>query len=479
MENRGGYGPAIFGTLIIVAVLLIASAIPPAQAQTAIPLTGSVAQSTCGSTYTVQRGDTLGGIAQLCGTTVNALVAANPIIYNPNIIFPGWVLTIPISGIPNTGAPVVQLSPTSGPAGSVITVTGSGFPANTAVQVGLGSFVPNALQQGQATTQSTVTTDANGSFTTQITIPPDATEGMQLAVQVIVPGTSTSILSNTFQVTTQPTGQPLVQITPSSGPAGTTVTVTGSGYPANTTVQVTLGLFVPQALTQSLTPSGTPLNVITDPNGGFTTQVTIPTTASVNSQWAVQAAIPSQNINALSGTFTVTSQSGNTTTYTVQRGDTLGSIALRYGTTINAILAANPQITNPNVIYPGQVLVIPVSNNGTGGIPSTGAVTYTVVRGDTLGNIAASYNTTIASILALNPQIVNANLIYPGQVLMILPGGTGGIPNTGGTTYTVQPGDTMYSISRLYNTTVSALLAVNPQITNPWLIYPGQVIIVR
>ncbi len=482
MENRGGFGPAIFGILIIVGVLLVASAIPPAQASTAIPQTGSF-QSVCGATYIVQRGDILSGIAQQCNTTVNALLAANPFIYNPNIIYPGWVLTIPggTGGIPNTGAPVVQLSPTSGTPGTIVTVSGSGFPTNTALQIGLGSFVPNALQQGQATMQSAITTDANGNFVTQITVPLDAPEGTQLAVQVTNPGAGTSILSNTFLVTAPSNNQANVQISPSSGPAGTTVTVNGSGFPANTNVQVMLGQFIPQALAQGLNATGNPITLLTDGNGNFATQMTIPSYGAIGSQWAVQASVPNQNISDVSGVFQVTgipNTGGNVISYTVQRGDTLRIIADRYGTTVNAILAYNPQIVNPNLIYPGQVLTVPVGN--TGGIPNTGGtVTYVVQRGDTLRIIADLYGTTVNSILALNPQIYNPNLIYPGQVLIIQAGGTGGIPNTGGTTYTIQPGDTLYSISRRYNTTVAALLAVNPQITNPWLIYPGQVITVR
>ncbi len=100
MVDRGGIGTALLGAFIIIAVLMTAMAIPAAQAQTlqsAIPATGSsnTAQSVCGATYTVVRGDTLTGIAQRCGVTVSALIAANPFIYNPNIIYPGWVVNHP------------------------------------------------------------------------------------------------------------------------------------------------------------------------------------------------------------------------------------------------------------------------------------------------------------------------------------------------------------------------------------------------
>jgi len=49
-------------------------------------------------------------------------------------------------------------------------------------------------------------------------------------------------------------------------------------------------------------------------------------------------------------------------TYTIQSGDTLSGIASKYGTTVNALLAANPNITNPNLIYAGAKLTIPTSN---------------------------------------------------------------------------------------------------------------------
>jgi LysM repeat protein len=90
------------------------------------------------------------------------------------------------------------------------------------------------------------------------------------------------------------------------------------------------------------------------------------------------------------------------------RGDTLRKIATRFETTVDEILKINPQIKNANLIYPGDKINIPDK-------PST----YTVVRGDTLGKIASRFGVTIAKLLELNPSIKNANLIYPGQVLKI------------------------------------------------------------
>ena len=102
------------------------------------------------------------------------------------------------------------------------------------------------------------------------------------------------------------------------------------------------------------------------------------------------------------------------TTYTVVKGDTLSGIASKYGTTYQKIAADNG-IANPNLIFPGQVLKIYGAGGGNSG---GGQTTYTVKSGDTLSAIAAKYGTTYQKIAADN-GIANPNLIFPGQVLVI------------------------------------------------------------
>jgi LysM repeat protein len=159
-------------------------------------------------------------------------------------------------------------------------------------------------------------------------------------------------------------------------------------------------------------------------------------------------------------------------TYIVARGDTLKSLANRFGTTVDILLSLNKSISNVNLIYEGQRLVVPSGR----GVPSTPPPTnpppangqlYYAQSGDTLRKIAAKFNTTVDAILKVNPQITNPNLIYVGQSIFI-PAGV--------STYAVQRGDTLRIIANKFGTTVDSLLALNANIKNPNLIYVGQVI---
>lgn len=97
--------------------------------------------------------------------------------------------------------------------------------------------------------------------------------------------------------------------------------------------------------------------------------------------------------------------------YTVRPGDTLSEIAAKYGTTYQRIALYNG-IENPNLIYAGQVLRIPIGGN-------IAATRYYIVRpGDTLSELALRFGTTVRNLQQLN-NIENPNLIYAGQTLRI------------------------------------------------------------
>jgi len=101
--------------------------------------------------------------------------------------------------------------------------------------------------------------------------------------------------------------------------------------------------------------------------------------------------------------------------HVVQRGENLFRIALRYNTTVEAIAAANG-IRNPQFIYVGQKLTIPQGGGTTP--PSGGGQTHVVQPGENLFRIALRYGTTPQAIAAAN-NLPNIHLIYAGQVLRI------------------------------------------------------------
>ena len=162
------------------------------------------------------------------------------------------------------------------------------------------------------------------------------------------------------------------------------------------------------------------------------------------------------------------------TVHIVQWGESLAVIATRYGTTVEALTAANG-LANPDLIYVGQRLIIPAS--GGQAAPPPGG-TYTVQRGDTLYSIARRYGTTVRALMEANN--LSGALIYIGQSLVI-PGGENPGPapaaQPGLTRYIVQSGDTLEAIARRYNVTVNDLMEIN-NLYSPWYIYPQQTLLI-
>lgn len=156
-----------------------------------------------------------------------------------------------------------------------------------------------------------------------------------------------------------------------------------------------------------------------------------------------------------------------TRTIIIRSGDTLSQIALDYNTTVRRLVELN-NIENPNLIYAGESLIVPTTNSSIENI-------YIVRSGDTLSQIALNFNTTVSAIANLN-GITNVNLIYTGQRL-IIPGDSsadGCVHDCGHKLYTVKSGDTLWSIARRYGTSIANIVRLN-RIGNPNLIYPGQI----
>lgn len=168
---------------------------------------------------------------------------------------------------------------------------------------------------------------------------------------------------------------------------------------------------------------------------------------------------------------------GDTFIYTVRKGDTLGAIARKYGTTVNELVALN-NIQNPNLIYVGQKIIINSINNNYNGLIGK-KIVYRIQRGDTLSGIAKRYGTTVNNLVRLN-NIQNPNLIYAGNIIIV--NAENRINNLNqyrvNFVYRVIWGDTLSKIARRYGTTVNNLVRLN-NIRNPNLIYIGQRILIR
>jgi cell wall hydrolase sleB len=152
--------------------------------------------------------------------------------------------------------------------------------------------------------------------------------------------------------------------------------------------------------------------------------------------------------------------------YIVKKGDSLYSIANKYNTTIDELKRIN-NLTS-NILSIGQVLKLP-SDKASAVENEENTISYTVQKGDSLYSIARKYDTTIDRIKKLNN--LTTNLLSIGQVLLI--------PTDTNleTTYTVQKGDSLYSIAKKYDTTVDRLKQLNNLSSN--LLSIGQILIVR
>ena len=151
--------------------------------------------------------------------------------------------------------------------------------------------------------------------------------------------------------------------------------------------------------------------------------------------------------------------------YTIRPGDTLFELAQRFGTTVSAIVAANPGI-DPARLVPGQQICIPVQPSP----PPCSGFFYTIRPGDTLFELAQRFGTTVSAIIAANPGIDPARLV-PGQQICIPVQPSP--PPCSGFFYTIRPGDTLFELAQRFGTTVSAIVAANPGI-DPMRLVPGE-----
>ncbi|AGA67670.1 putative peptidoglycan-binding domain-containing protein [Desulfitobacterium dichloroeliminans LMG P-21439] len=171
-------------------------------------------------------------------------------------------------------------------------------------------------------------------------------------------------------------------------------------------------------------------------------------------------------------------------TYIVQPGDTLYLIAQQFNTTVDAIVALNSQITNPNLIFPGQLINIPgpasfcpLLHQGDRGPGVTRLQQLLSFAGFNPGPIDGIFGPRTQS--ALNAfQFSQKELERTGvadpETWSAL--GAACQPRSEVVTYVIRPSDTLFIIAIRYNVTVESLLRINPLITDPNFLRVGQAI---
>lgn len=164
-------------------------------------------------------------------------------------------------------------------------------------------------------------------------------------------------------------------------------------------------------------------------------------------------------------------------TYKVVAGDSLSAISMRFNSTLQALEACNPQVVNPDLIQPGQILSLPQPSPSSPTTNSSSSKqTYTVVAGDTLSAIASKNNIPLDKLEAANPQITDPASIVPGQVINLSSSSSSTSTSPAPGKYTVMQGDNLTSIAKKLNITLAALEAANPSIKDFNSIVPGQVL---
>ncbi|MCK1984586.1 MULTISPECIES: C40 family peptidase [Peribacillus] len=164
--------------------------------------------------------------------------------------------------------------------------------------------------------------------------------------------------------------------------------------------------------------------------------------------------------------------------YVVKLGDTLSKIAKRYNLSLSALLKLNTNISNSDRIYIGQSIRVSGQAPASSSTAKTNA-TYKVKSGDTLDKIARVNNMTVQQLKTKNH--LTGSLIFPGQVLKVntltsTPDNNNNNNKITTDVYVVKLGDSLSTIAKRYNLSLSALLKINPSISNSDRIRIGQTI---
>ena len=244
-----------------------------------------------------------------------------------------------VTGLSNSAHAVatLTLSPTSGPPGVSVTVTGSGFPADASVDILFDSSF-----------RDSTTASPTGTFTKSITIPTDASVGTHKIKASF--GTS-EIPEATFTVTSS---TPTITLSPTSGPVGSSVMVAGSNFPVSTSITVKFG---------TATVTTIPSTVTSSTSGTFSASFTIPSGAAAGSH-TVTATGGTSTATAtftVGGTVTISPTSGAVGTTVTVSGSSFGAsktITIKFDSTT---VTTNPATitTTASGLFSSATFVVP------------------------------------------------------------------------------------------------------------------------
>lgn len=364
----------------------------------------SQAQGPCGDYYVVLPNDSLSEIAELCETTVEAILRLNPEITDPSRIYAGQIIRIP--PVERAPTPIIAFTPDCGLPGTSIQVLGSGFPSNINVSVTAGE------KNKPTSVTSTTNSDTFGLIDTSLVIPSDAAPGTSWIFtaearigsarftatssefHLIAPpgdpndsttytvqeGDTLTILAERFNrkvesilnanpqlgeatrlvagqvifIPPQERGHPTISIRPVCGPPNTLLQVSGRGFVPADELSLQVGQY---PISYQFAGS-----VQVNPDRSFATSTFIPETAQPKELWIIVAQSGlTPSLRSFSNIFTVTPprNPNDPSYYVVKVGDTLNEIATSFNRSIAAILDANPQIFNPNQLNIGEKIIIP------------------------------------------------------------------------------------------------------------------------
>ena len=367
-------------------------------------------------TYTIRPGDSLSVIARRNGTTVEALMKANPSITDPNRIYIGQVLNVGASAVPDmtfsdTNESLID-TPTQDPIDPLQT-------SDDSAPTPLPTAIDDSPKDGQPPTDIPGTkyplpgddTDLPKDGQAPRTIPGfPSTDALQTDDSGDISGVlqendTPDTPDASLQENSDRNQNAATPATPASPDTDTPATPATPADPSPMSEEDDAEVMGDSELVEDE-------NIVEEGTFAIDEEMS-------NDDPAIAGMVEvSEDVlvtEADGGSVLDASVDGtNNEAYTVAKGDTLSDIAHRYGTDYKTLARLN-DIDNPNLILPGQTIKLPAASaGGFGGEGSADGSEYTVVAGDTLSGIAEKHGTDYRSLAGIN-GIENPDLILPGQ----------------------------------------------------------------